>query len=153
MKTEVLLETLNTITNTNVVITNAKEFLKELRQVSTAIAKTTDHRPNLTFVHAIISKDCIKLEATNSHVLDTTMVAASPSPELIGKEFLIDGRFAKNISKAPSKHKESLAIYPVFNDDKYSGVASYVVDDETIEAELLDTLLTEIACAKPILNE
>ena len=29
----------------------------------------------------------------------------------------------------------------------------YGNDDETIKAELLDTLLTEVACAKPILNE
>ena len=29
----------------------------------------------------------------------------------------------------------------------------YGNDDESIKAELLDTLLTEVACAKPILNE
>lgn len=29
----------------------------------------------------------------------------------------------------------------------------YGSDDETIKAELLDTLLNEVACARPILNE
>ena len=29
----------------------------------------------------------------------------------------------------------------------------YGSDDESIKAELLDTLLTEVACAKPILNQ
>ena len=130
MDTQALLDNVSTISNDNAIIVDAKEFLTELRQVAGAVAKPSEQRPNLTFVHMILSENSIKLEATDNHVLDTTYVAASIAPELVGKEILLDGKFAKNLSKAPTKHKGTLGIYPVFDDKKYLGKTTIVLDGE-----------------------
>lgn len=130
MDTQALLDNVSTISSDNAIIVDAKEFLTELRQVAGAVAKPSEQRPNLTFVHMILSESSIKLEATDSHVLDSTNVAASIAPELVGKEILLDGKFAKNLSKAPTKHKGTLGIYPVFDDEKYLGKTTIVLDGE-----------------------
>lgn len=130
MDTQALLDNVSTISSDNAIIVDAKEFLTELRQVAGAVAKPSEQRPNLTFVHMILSVGSIKLEATDSHVLDSTNVAASIRPELIGKEILLDGKFAKDISKAPTKHKGTLGIYPAFDDEKYLGKTTIVLDGE-----------------------
>lgn len=131
MDTQALLDNVSTISSDNAIIVDAKEFLTELRQVAGAVAKPSEQRPNLTFVHMILSEGSIKLEATDSHVLDSTNVAASIAPELVGKEILLDGKFAKNLSKAPTKHKGTLGIYPAFDDEKYLGKTTIVLDGET----------------------
>ena len=130
MDTQAVLDNVSTISSDNAIIVDAKEFLTELRQVAGAVAKPSEQRPNLTFVHMILSESSIKLEATDSHVLDSTYVAASVAPELVGKEILLDGKFAKNLSKAPTKHKGTLAIYPAFDDEKYLGKTTIVLDGE-----------------------
>ncbi|QLQ62019.1 hypothetical protein HHK02_01450 [Limosilactobacillus reuteri] len=126
MNTQTLLNNVATINKDNGIFVNAKEFLKELRQVATAVAKPSDHRPNLTFVHVRVTENNLILEATDSHVLERANVAASIPDELVGKEFLIDGKFAKNLSKTPTKHGNQLGIYPQFNEEKYLGVISIV---------------------------
>lgn len=126
MNTQTLLNNVATINKDNGIFVNAKEFLKELRQVATAVAKPSDHRPNLTFVHVRVTENNLILEATDSHVMERANVAASIPSELVGKEFLIDGKFAKNLSKSPTKHGNQLGIYPQFNEEKYLGVISIV---------------------------
>ena len=126
MNTQTLLNNVATINKDNGIFVNAKEFLKELRQVATAVAKPSDHRPNLTFVHVRITENNLILEATDSHVLERANVAASIPDELVGKEFLIDGKFAKNLSKTPTKYGKTLGVYPQFNDGKYKGIISIV---------------------------
>lgn len=130
MDTQAVLDNVSTISSDNAIIVDAKEFLTELRQVAGAVAKPSEQRPNLTFVHMILSESSIKLEATDSHVLDSTYVAASVAPELVGKQILLDGKFAKNLSKAPTKHKGTLGIYPAFDDEKYLGKTTIVLDGE-----------------------
>ncbi|WP_323065161.1 hypothetical protein [Limosilactobacillus reuteri] len=126
MNTQTLLNNVATINKDNGIFVNAKEFLKELRQVATAVAKPSDHRPNLTFVHVRVTENNLILEATDSHVLERANVAASIPDELVGKEFLIDGKFAKNLSKTPTKYGKTLGVYPQFNDGKYKGIISIV---------------------------
>lgn len=128
MNTQTLLDNVATINKDNGIFVNAKEFLQELRQVATAVAKPSDHRPNLTFVHVRITENNLILEATDSHVLERSYVAASIPDELVGKEFLVNGKFAKNLSKAPTKHKGTLGIYPVFDDEKYLGKTTIALD-------------------------
>ena len=130
MDIQAVLDNVSTISSDNAIIVDAKEFLTELRQVAGAVAKPSEQRPNLTFVHMILSESSIKLEATDSHVLDSTYVAASVAPELVGKEILLDGKFAKNLSKAPTKHKGTLGIYPVFDDERYLGKTTIALDGE-----------------------
>ena len=126
MNTQTLLNNVATINKDNGIFVNAKEFLKELRQVATAVAKPSDHRPNLTFVHVRVTENNLILEATDSHVMERANVAASIPDELVGKEFLIDGKFAKNLSKTPTKYGKTLGVYPQFNDGKYKGIISIV---------------------------
>ena len=126
MNTQTLLNNVATINKDNGIFVNAKEFLKELRQVATAVAKPSDHRPNLTFVHVRVTENNLILEATDSHVLERAHVAASIPDELVGKEFLIDGKFAKNLSKSPTKHGNHLGLYPQFSNGKYKGIISIV---------------------------
>lgn len=126
MNTQTLLDNVNTINSNEAIIVNAKEFLKELRQVVSATAKPSDHRPNLTYVHVKIGKTAIVLEATDAHTLERSYVAASIPDELVGKEFLVNGKFAKNLSKTPTKYGNQLGIYPQFNEGKYLGVISIV---------------------------
>ena len=126
MNTQTLLNNVATINKDNGIFVNAKEFLKELRQVATAVAKPSDHRPNLTFVHVRVTENNLILEATDSHVLERANVAASIPDELVGKEFLIDGKFAKNLSKTPTKYGKTLGLYPQFSNGKYKGIISIV---------------------------
>ena len=126
MNTQTLLDNVATINKDNGIFVSAKEFLQELRQVATAVAKPSDHRPNLTFVHVRVTENNLILEATDSYVLERANVAASIPSELVGKEFLIDGKFAKNLSKTPTKYGNTLGIYPQFNDGKYKGIISIV---------------------------
>lgn len=128
MNTQALLDNVVTVNKDNGIFVNAKEFLKELRQVATAVAKPSDHRPNLTFVHVRVTENNLILEATDSYVLERSYVAASIPDELVGKEFLVNGKFAKNLSKAPTKHKGTLGIYPVFDDEKYLGKTTIALD-------------------------
>lgn len=125
MNTQTLLDNVNTINSNEAIIVNAKEFLKELRQVVSATAKPSDHRPNLTYVHVKIGKTAIVLEATDAHTLERSNVQAEISSELTDKEFLIDGKFAKNLSKAPTKHGEKLIITPQFSQGKYQGITTF----------------------------
>ena len=106
------------------------EFLKELRQVATAVAKPSDHRPNLTFIHVRITENNLILEATDSYVLERANVAASISDGLVGKDFLIDGRFAKNLSKTPTKFGKSLWLFPKIVNRKYSGLLTVAANGE-----------------------
>lgn len=46
------------------------------------------------------------------------------------KKFYWGGKFAKNLSKAPTKHKGTLAIYPAFDDKKYLGKTTIALDSE-----------------------
>lgn len=114
MNTQTLLNNVATTTNNDAIIVNAKEFLKALKFVAVATART-DSRPALQYVHVEIHENELTVEATDSHVLAQQKVAASISDKLAGKEFLIDGKFAKNLSKTPTKHGEYLLIKPEFN--------------------------------------
>lgn len=113
MNTQTLLNNVATTTNNDAIIVNAKEFLKALRFVTVATART-DSRPVLQYVHIEIHENELTVEATDSHVLAQQKVAASISDKLAGKEFLIDGKFAKNLSKATTKHGTHLFITPEF---------------------------------------
>lgn len=130
MNTQTLLNNVATINKDNAIIVNAKDFLKELRQVATAVAKPSDHRPNLTFVHVRVTENNLILEATDSHVLERANVAASIPDELVGKEFLIDGKFAKNLSKTPTKFGKSLWLFPKIVNRKYSGLLTVAANGE-----------------------
>ena len=113
MNTQTLLNNVATISVNETIIVNAKEFLKALKFVAVATART-DSRPVLQYVHIEIHENELTVEATDSHVLAQQKVAASISDKLAGKEFLIDGKFAKNLSKATTKHGTHLFITPEF---------------------------------------
>ena len=130
MNTQTLLDNIATINKDNAIIVNAKNFLKALRQVATAVAKPSDHRPNLTFIHVRITENNLILEATDSYVLERANVAASISDGLVGKDFLIDGRFAKNLSKTPTKFGKSLWLFPKIVNRKYSGLLTVAANGE-----------------------
>lgn len=130
MNTQTLLNNVHTINPDNAIIVNAKNFLKALRQVATAVAKPTSLRPILTFVHVKILKNAIQLEATDSHVMEKMVVRANVSDGLVGKDFLIDGRFAKNLSKTPTKFGKSLWLFPEIVNRKYSGLLTVAANGE-----------------------
>lgn len=113
MNTQTLLNNVATTTNNDAIIVNAKEFLKALRFVAVAVS-TKKSRPVLQYVHVEIHENELTVEATDSHVLAQQKVAASISDKLAGKEFLIDGKFAKNLSKTTTKHGTHLFITPEF---------------------------------------
>lgn len=113
MDTQTLLDNVATINVNESIIVNAKEFLKALKFVAVATART-DSRPVLQYVHVEIHENELTVEATDSHVLAQQKVAASISDKLAGKEFLIDGKFAKDLSKATTKHGTHLFITPEF---------------------------------------
>lgn len=113
MNTQTLLNNVSTINKDNAIIVDAKEFLKALKFVAVATART-DSRPVLQYVHVEIHENELTVEATDSHVLAQQKVAASISDKLAGKEFLIDGKFAKNLSKTTTKHGTHLFITPEF---------------------------------------
>lgn len=113
MNTQTLLNNVATINANEAIIVNAKEFLEALKFVAVATAQTNS-RPTLQYVHVEIHENELTVEATDSHVLAQQKLAASISDKLAGKEFLIDGKFAKNLSKATTKHGTHLFITPEF---------------------------------------
>ena len=113
MDTQTLLDNVATVNVNEAIIVNAKEFLKALKFVAVATART-DSRPVLQYVHVEIHENELTVEATDSHVLALQKVTASISDKLAGKEFLIDGKFAKDLSKATTKHGTHLFITPEF---------------------------------------
>ena len=113
MNTQTLLDNVATVSVNEAITVNAKEFLKALKFVAVATART-DSRPVLQYVHVEIHENELTVEATDSHILAQQKVAASISDKLVGKEFLIDGKFAKNLSKATTKHGTHLFITPEF---------------------------------------
>lgn len=115
MNTQTLLNNVHTINPDNAIIVNAKEFLKAIKFVAVAVSKQM-LRPTLMDVHVEIGENQLTLEATDSHILTQLKVSASVSDEFVGKEFLINGKFAKNLSKTPTKHGVHLAIEPTFNE-------------------------------------
>ncbi|MDD7610744.1 MAG: hypothetical protein PUJ82_07500, partial [Spirochaetales bacterium] len=54
----------------------------------------------------------------------------SISDGLVGKDFLIDGRFAKNLSKTPTKFGKSLWLFPKIVNRKYSGLLTVAANGE-----------------------
>lgn len=90
---------------------NAKEFLTQLRQVSTAVAKT-DFRPVLTMVHVRIKENELIIEATDAHRLEQRRVNAEVPTGIIDKVFFLSEKFAKNISKSTTKLGKELTIIP-----------------------------------------
>lgn len=113
MNTQTLLNNVATINANEAIIVNAKEFLEALKFAAVATARTNS-RPILQYVHVEIHENELTVEATDSHVLAQQKLAASISDKLAGKEFLIDGKFAKNLSKATTKHGTHLFITPEF---------------------------------------
>lgn len=113
INTQALLNNAATINANEAIIVNAKEFLEALKFVAVATARTNS-RPTLQYVHVEIHESELTVEATDSHVLAQQKLAASISDKLVGKEFLIDGKFAKNLSKATTKHGTHLFITPEF---------------------------------------
>ena len=114
MNTQTLLNNVATTTNNDAIIVNAKEFLKALRFVTVGVS-TKKSRPTLMNIHVGINENELVLGATDSHKLTYLKVGASIPSELSSKEFLVDGKFAKNLSKTPTKHGEYLLIKPEFN--------------------------------------
>ena len=114
MNTQTLLDNVATTTNNDAIIVNAKEFLKALRFVAVGVS-TKKSRPTLMNIHVGINENELVLGATDSHKLTYLKVGASIPSELSSKEFLVDGKFAKNLSKTPTKHGEYLLIKPEFN--------------------------------------
>lgn len=114
MNTQQLLDNVaEKINAKNAIVVDAKEFLKALKFVVVATGKNPIHYV-LTSIHVEASQNKLKLEATDGHMLTQQKVAANVSSELVGKEFLIDGKFAKNISKTVTKHGKQLLIEPIF---------------------------------------
>lgn len=111
---------------------DTRELLTVIRQVAGATAGPKDQRPNLNFIHIIVGNGSIKLEATDGLVLDSAEIPATATPNLVDKKFYIDGQLAKQLSKAPSKHKGSIEIRPKFIDGKFSGKTAVIVDNESV---------------------
>lgn len=119
-------------TTTSIITADAKEFLTSLRQTAGATAGSKDQRPNLNFIHIIVESGSVKLEATDGLILDSAEVPATITPGLVGKKFYIDGALAKELSKAPSKHKGSIEMRPKFIDGKFSGKTAVIVGNESV---------------------
>ncbi|NMV53539.1 hypothetical protein FOL88_00600 [Lactobacillus reuteri] len=142
MNTQTLLNNVATSNVNEAIIVNAKEFLKALKFVAVATSKTSS-RPTLQYVHIEINSESLTIEATDSHQLSQLKLLAKVNTKLVGKEFLIDGKFAKNLSKTPTKHGAELTIIPGFtkqnNPNGYvkiiDGNNEIFVDDNSQEAE------------------
>ena len=126
MNTQTLLDNVATINKDNGIFVDAKEFLKTLRFVAVAVCK--GWRATLKNVHVRVGKDEITLEATDSHILTRVKVAAAVSDELVGRGFVISGKFAKNLSKTPTKHGKELMIKPLFYEDTETTVKVIFLD-------------------------
>ena len=114
MDTQTLLDNVSTISN-DTVTTNAKEFLKALKFVVTTTSKYHT-RPILRYVNVRIDENELTLESTDSHQLTQFKVAAEVDKKLVGKEFLIDSKFARKLSKTPTKHGENIIIAPEYDE-------------------------------------
>lgn len=114
MNTQTQLEKINILNLDEAIIVNAKNFLKAIKFVAVAVSKQAS-RPILMDVHVEIGENQLTLEATDSHILTQLKVPASVNDELVGKEFLIDGKFAKSLAKTPTKHGTHMAIWPTFD--------------------------------------
>ena len=142
MDTETLKAGLNAIDDRNAITVEGSEFLTELRQVVGAVAKAKDTRAKLKFIHAkVISTGELMLEATDGHVFDRTRVKADIDPAIVGYDFLIDGKFAKQLSKAPTKFKGDMTIYPKFETDgAYLGITAILSKGETYIDDSQETI-------------
>lgn len=142
MDTETLKTGLNAIDDRNAITVEGSEFLTELRQVAGAVAKAKDTRVKLKFVHAkVISSSELMLEATDGHVFDRTTVKADIDPTIVGRDFLIDGKFAKQLAKAPTKFKGEMTIYPKFETDgAYLGITAILSKGETYIDDSQETI-------------
>lgn len=116
MDTQTLLDNVATVNVNEAIIVNAKEFLKAIRFVVTATSKKQS-RPILRYIHAEIGENELTLEATDSHQLTQLKMAAEVDESLVGKEFLINSKFARNLSKTPTKHGKNMMITPEYDDD------------------------------------
>lgn len=116
MNTQTLLDNVATTTNNDAIIVNAKEFLKALKFVVTATSKKQS-RPILRYIHVRIDENELTLESTDSYQLTQFKVAAEVDKKLVGKEFLIDSKFARKLSKTPTKHGENIIIAPEYDED------------------------------------
>lgn len=116
MNTQTLLNNVATTTNNDAIIVNAKEFLKALKFVVTATSKKQS-RPILRYIHVRIDENELTLESTDSYQLTQFKVAAEVDKKLVGKEFLIDSKFARKLSKTPTKHGENIIIAPEYDED------------------------------------
>lgn len=116
MDTQALLDNVSTISNDNAIIVDAKEFLKAIKFVVTATSKKQS-RPILRYIHAKIGENELTLEATDSHQLTQLKMAAEVDQRLTGKEFLINSKFARNLSKTPTKHGKNMVITPEYDED------------------------------------
>lgn len=142
MDTETLKTGLNAIEDRNAITVEGSEFLAELRQVAGAVAKAKDTRTKLKFVHAkVISTGELMLEATDGHVFDRTTVKADIDPTIVGHSFLIDGKFAKQLAKAPAKFKGEMTIYPKFETDgTYLGITAILSNGEAYIDDSQETI-------------
>lgn len=116
MDTQTLLDNVATVNINEAIIVNAKEFLKALKFVVTATSKKQS-RPILRYIHAEIGGNELTLEATDSHRLTQLKIEAEVDESLVGKEFLIDSKFARNLSKTPTKHGENIIIAPEYDEN------------------------------------
>lgn len=142
MDTETLKAGLNAIDDRNAITVEGSEFLTELRQVAGAVAKEKDTRAKLKFIHAkVISTGELMLEATDGHVFDRTTVKADIDPTIVGRDFLIDGKFAKQLAKAPTKFKGEMTIYPKFETDgTYLGITAILSNGEAYIDDSQETI-------------
>lgn len=115
MNTQTLLDNVATVSVNEAIIVNAKEFLKALKFVAVATSKKQS-RPILRYVHVRIDENELTLESTDSHQLTQFKVAAEVDKKLVGKEFLIDSKFARKLSKTPTKHGENIIIAPEYDE-------------------------------------
>lgn len=116
MNTQALLDNVATVNVNEAIIVSAKEFLKALKFVVTATSKKQS-RPILRYIHAKIGENELTLGATDSHQLTQLKMAAEVDQRLAGKEFLINSKFARNLSKTPTKHGKNMVITPEYDED------------------------------------
>ena len=116
MNTQTLLDNVSTISSNNAIIVDAKEFLKAIKFVVTATSKKQS-RPILRYIHAKIGENKLTLGATDSHQLTQLKMAAEVDQRLAGKEFLINSKFARNLSKTLTKHGKNMVITPEYDED------------------------------------
>lgn len=128
------------------IIVNAPVFLKALRRVTSTLAIRNDdiHSATLQAVHIRISDNCVLLESTDGTSLSQATVKADVNSQLSGLNFLLNGKFAKQVSKAPTKYGHQLTIIPVFKNDQYQGSTTMIADDGQ---QMVDNLRHELSGA------